>query len=54
MTPKPEPHWICPLCQKKFFTREQSICCADADIKEALAKTRRLRKLEKPEKPYNK
>jgi hypothetical protein len=38
------PQVPCPVCTKKHYTKEQAICCADADIQEAQKKTRRLKK----------
>jgi hypothetical protein len=40
---KPDPSFPCPLCHKKYFTREQSMTCAEADIKEAMNKKRKLK-----------
>jgi hypothetical protein len=40
---KPEPKILCPVCLKKYFNYDQAMVCAEADIKEAMAKKRRLK-----------
>jgi hypothetical protein len=38
-----QPKYQCPLCQKKWHTRQQVIDCMELDKKESQAKDKRLK-----------
>lgn len=43
MQTKPKPNWPCPLCNRKYFSRQAVMDCMEKDQKEAEANKRKLK-----------